>query len=124
MKNTLSAAILAACAFACMPAEANAFGAAFKWCGNHSPAFQLTGLPAGTAKIALKMFDLEVPAYKHGGGTVAAGASIPCGAIKSGWDGPSPPPGAVHDYRWTLKALDASGKELGTATAERKFPEK
>lgn len=71
------------------------------------------------------MVDRWVPSDDHGGGEVAfkGGKTIPCGAI-SNFRGPAPPPGQVHDYEWTVRALATDGRELAVAKAERKFPEK
>jgi phosphatidylethanolamine-binding protein (PEBP) family uncharacterized protein len=71
------------------------------------------------------MMDVDVPSYAHGGGSIAFSgqSSIPCGALVGGYQGPSPPFGQTHTYRWTIKALDASGKTLGQTTAEKKFPQ-
>ena len=109
--------------------QASAFSASFKWCSKMpqsttSPAFALSGVPKGTSSLAFVMADRQ-SAYNHGGGTVAytGGRSIPCGAISSGWVGPFPPNGEVHTYEFTVKALDANGKELGEAHATRRFPE-
>jgi phosphatidylethanolamine-binding protein (PEBP) family uncharacterized protein len=107
-------------------ATAQNFSASFRWCPQASPAFQLRGVPKGTAKINLTMMDLDVPSFQHGGGDVAysGGSSIPCGALsKATYSGPNPPSGA-HTYRWTIKALNASGGVLAQTTAQRKFPEK
>jgi Phosphatidylethanolamine-binding protein len=104
--------------------EAHAFGVSFRWCGG-SPEFQLRGVPKGSATLDLHMQDLMVPSYPHGGGSLAyhGETSIPCGALSGSYRGPSPPPPQVHNYRWTVKALDASGRPLATATSERKFPQ-
>ncbi|MEZ0169957.1 hypothetical protein [Microvirga sp. TS319] len=101
--------------------------ASFRWCSG-SPEFKLSGVPKGTAKIAMRMTDLDVPGYNHGGGEVAITPKqtvIDCGALfgQGTYNGPSPPSGQQHTYRWTLKALDAAGSVLGETTAERKFPE-
>jgi len=103
------------------------FGASMRWCGT-SPEFKLSGVPKGTASLELKMVDLNVPSYPHGGGKVAyqgRGSTIPCGAIKAGWgyNPPSPPAGQVHTYQWTIQAIDANGRVLGQAVTQRKFPE-
>jgi hypothetical protein len=37
--------------------------------------------------------------------------------------GPFPPPGESHVYEFEIKALDPSGKVLGTANPTRTFPE-
>ena len=105
------------------------FGANMRWCGS-SPEFKLSGVPKGTAKLEFNMVDLNVPGYRHGGGTVAYQAgrnTIDCSAVSAaalgGYNGPSPPSGEVHTYQWTIKALDANGGVLGQAVTQRKFPE-
>jgi len=104
--------------------EARAFAVSFRWCGA-SPEFQLRDVPKGTATLDFHMQDLMVPSYAHGGGSVPyrGEATIPCGAFSGSYHGPSPPPPQIHTYRWTVKALDASGKALATTTSERKFPQ-
>lgn len=71
------------------------------------------------------MTDLNAPAYPHGGGQFiyAGETTIPCRAIKGDYDGPSPPPGTVHTYRWTIEALDANGKVLGETRVDKSFPQ-
>jgi hypothetical protein len=117
----LVAGVLAALTLA--SSEAEAFGVSFRWCSG-SPEFQLRDVPKGTTTLDFRMTDLMAPSYPHGGGSVAYSgqSSVPCGALSS-YRGPSPPPPQIHTYRWTIKALDASGKTLGQATSERKFPE-
>lgn len=85
-----------------------------------SPPFKVTGVPQGTAKLSFKMTDLDAPGYNHGGGKVdfSGQSAIPYGAFR--YKGPCPP--TRHKYRFTIKALDAKGKELGKATATRSFP--
>ncbi len=101
-----------------------AFSASFAWCSG-SPSFTLTDVPPGTAKLQFAMTDLNVPSFHHGGGTVAYSGqtAVPCGAFSSGFTGPSPPPGQVHTYRFSVKALAPNGTVLATTTARRKFPE-
>jgi phosphatidylethanolamine-binding protein (PEBP) family uncharacterized protein len=118
---------LVACAIAAtvlVSSEARAFGVSFRWCDG-SPEFQLRDVPKGTATLDLHMQDLMVPSFSHGGGSVPYHGEnlIACGALTGSYRGPSPPPQQVHTYRWTVKALDASGKTLATATSERKFPQ-
>ena len=71
------------------------------------------------------MTDLNVPSFHHGGGTVAYSGqtAVPCGALSSGFTGPSPPPGQVHTYQFSIKALGPNGAVLATTTTRRKFPE-
>ena len=116
--------ILAAVLALSLPGSAQAMSASFRWCSG-SPEFQLGEVPAGTAKLDLRMTDLMVPSFRHGGGVVAYSGqkTIACGALSGSYVGPSPPKPQVHTYRWTIKALDASGKVLAETTAERKFPE-
>ncbi len=115
---------VAACALLLTASGAFAFSASFAWCSG-SPSFALTDVPQGTAKLQFAMTDLNVPSFHHGGGTVAYSgqAAVPCGAFTSGFTGPSPPPGQVHTYQFSIKALGPNGAVLATTTARRKFPE-
>ena len=102
--------------------DAFAFSASFAWCSG-SPSFALTDVPPGTATLQFAMTDLNVPNFHHGGGTVAYSGqtAVPCGAFSSAQ--PVPPPGQVHTYQFTIKALGPNGAVLATTTARRKFPE-
>ncbi|MEQ9260027.1 MAG: YbhB/YbcL family Raf kinase inhibitor-like protein [Roseovarius sp.] len=86
-----------------------------------SPAFVVKGLPAGADRVEFRMKDLDAPNYNHGGGTVGLSrdATVPAGTFK--YKGPCPP-GQTHTYVWTATAKKGSQK-LGTATAQRRFPE-
>ena len=101
-----------------------AFSASFTWCPG-SPRFQMSDVPQSTAKLTFQMTDLNKPNFHHGGGTVDyhGQSEVPCGAFAKGFVGPSPPPGEVHTYEFTVKALGANGAPLASATARRKFPE-
>ncbi len=106
-------------------APAHALEASFRWCSG-SPEFKLQGVPKGTAKLTFRMLDLNAPGFRHGGGEVAYTGKnvVPCGALRgNNYRGPSPPSGA-HTYRWTITAIDASGKVLAETKVERQFPEK
>jgi len=117
---------LFALAMAAAPATASAFSARFSWagiaaCERISPAFELAGVPAGSKRLRFEMKDLDVPGFHHGGSAIAyEGDTVKQGAIR--YIGPCPPGGEHHRYRWTIQALDASGKVLGTAIAEATFP--
>jgi phosphatidylethanolamine-binding protein (PEBP) family uncharacterized protein len=109
-----------------IPSNAYAMGLNFSWsgvtaCGSSSPAFTVSGVPSGTSQLAFNMIDLNVPSYQHGGGSVAYHGSsrIPAGSFS--YNGPCPPSGQ-HTYKWTVQALDASGKALASASASRPFP--
>ena len=101
-----------------------AFSASFAWCSG-SPSFALTDVPQDTAKLRFAMTDLNVPSFHHGGDTVAyrGQPAVPCGAFASGFTGPSPPPGQVHTYQFSIKALGPNGAVLATTTTGAKFPE-
>jgi phosphatidylethanolamine-binding protein (PEBP) family uncharacterized protein len=124
MRRNLAVFGVAAVALGLSASGALAFSATFAWCAG-SPSFALSDVPAGTAKLQFLMTDLNVPSFHHGGGTIAyAGqATVPCGAFASGFTPPSPPPGQVHTYQFTITALGSSGAVLATTTARRKFPE-
>lgn len=86
-----------------------------------NPAFVLTGVPAGTERVAFRMTDLDVPTYNHGGGSapVTGDATVAPGAFT--YKSPCPP-GMVHTYEWVAEAI-GGGKVLATARAERDYPE-
>lgn len=86
-----------------------------------NPAFVLKGVPEGTTKVVFKLTDLDVPNYKHGGGTVKMKTSgkVPSGVFK--YKSPCPP-GETHTYEWTATAKKG-GKTLAVAKARRKYPE-
>ena len=105
-----------------------AMSASFSWngiaaCSGPSPAFTVSGAPAGTASLRFAMRDQNVPDYNHGGGTVPfSGGKVAQGAIS--YRGPCPPGGETHVYIWTIEALDGSGKVLATTRTQGKFPPK
>ena len=115
---------IAACALVPSASGAMAFSASFRWCSG-SPSFALADVPAGTTVVQFAMTDLNVPSFHHGGGKVAYSGQteVLCGAFSSGFVGPSPPPGQVHTYQFTIKALGANGALLATTAARRRFPE-
>ena len=94
---------------------------------NISPALRWTAPPARTASFSLTVFDPDAP----GGGFLhwqvahlpASARSLPAGsrlggkngAGQPGWTGPCPPAGPAHHYRFTLRALDRTGKVLAFA---------
>lgn len=131
MLRTRALATIAALALA-GPAAAE-FKFSFDWSGLKlctsgrpntvkNPAFNVSGVPAGTTVIQFKLTDLDVPSYDHGGGWVKMTAD---GAAKVGsfrYKSPCPPSGK-HTYQWTAIAkTKKTGKTLATATAARKYP--
>jgi phosphatidylethanolamine-binding protein (PEBP) family uncharacterized protein len=98
----------------------------FSWagipaCNSISPAFELGGVPADTTHLRFMMTDLNVPTFHHGGSTIAyAGDAVSRGAIA--YTGPCPPRGERHKYRWTVQALDETGRVLAKGSAAALFP--
>lgn len=92
-----------------------------KKCDSKSPPISVSGVPDGTVKLQFSMTDLNVPTFRHGGGSVdyKGQNAVPYGAFR--YKGPCPPSG-VHKYRITVKALDAKKKTLATASATQNFP--
>ncbi|MBX6328433.1 MAG: phospholipid-binding protein [Pseudolabrys sp.] len=117
---------VAALAIAVVPARAQAFTVRFSWagipaCQAVSPAFELRDVPPGTKRLSFTMTDLDVPTFHHGGATIPyTGDAVERGAIR--YIGPCPPAGQRHRYQWTVRALDAAGRILGSATATATFP--
>jgi phosphatidylethanolamine-binding protein (PEBP) family uncharacterized protein len=124
----LAALAIAALALAAGARPAQAFSVSFDWCQGSpdgSPNFQLRDVPQGTVNLRFAMTDLDKPTFHHGGGTVGyrGQPEVPCDAFASGFVGPTPPPGEVHTYEFTIQALAPDGKVIATTTARRKFPE-
>src|SRR5690242_19709911 len=89
----------------------------FSWagiapCSAAPPAFRIRNVPPGTESLRFTMRDLQAPDYPHGGGRVrwSGNPAIAAGAFR--YNGPCPPPGTRHVYRWTVQALAASGRVL------------
>lgn len=81
-----------------------------------SPQIVLQGVPEGTVKFKIRLKDLNMPSYNHGGGKIENDGTqiIQAGAIKN-YRGPCPPMGLTHRYCFTIQALDAAGKTLAKA---------
>ncbi len=99
----------------------------FSWqgtarCSDVSPEIRVANVPAGTTAFKVSLTDLDKTSWNHGGGTVPADPSgvIPSGALKAGYNGPCPPSGS-HTYRFTVRALDAEGRELAKGSAKKSF---
>jgi Raf kinase inhibitor-like YbhB/YbcL family protein len=99
-----------------------------------SPPLRWSGMPEGTAGVALVVDDPDAPrgTYVHwvltgldpatGGlaeGAVPAGArQLPNSAGKAAWTGPCPPAGPAHHYRFTVYALMRDPEVAGDADPE------
>lgn len=112
---------LASSAFAGMGATVE-WGPTKKCFDSKSPPISLSGVPAGTAKLDIRMMDLDAPSYDHGGGKVDYKGQPQLGYGAFRYTGPCPPSGR-HSYRFTVKALDAKGMTLDTAKATKNFPQ-
>lgn len=86
-----------------------------------NPEMQVSGLPTGTNRIAIKLKDKDAPGYNHGGAKlkVSGDGVIPAGTFK--YKSPCPP-GTPHTYEWSVTALKGA-KSLGTARVEMRYPE-
>ena len=100
----------------------------FSWegvlrCSSNSPEFRVNGIPPGTKSFKIKLEDLDVPSWDHGGGTVTNDDSgiIPPKSLKSGYNGPCPPSGS-HRYQFTVNAVNEEGVIIGIGKAMKKFP--
>jgi len=109
-----------------LPAPAFAFSFTVDWTGTapcfdpDSPLIRLSDMPKGTAKIEFHMTDLDAPDFQHGGGIVPFYGETTVQKGTFTYKGPCPP--EPHRYRWTARALDLSGHELGKAETTVKFP--
>jgi phosphatidylethanolamine-binding protein (PEBP) family uncharacterized protein len=123
MRKLVLAAALTACATGAVAAD---MGVAFEWgptkkCfDSKSPPISVSGVPAGTKTLEIKMIDKNATGFNHGGGKVAYSgkAQLPYGAFR--YKGPCPPEG-THFYKITVNALDASGKKLASGSATKPF---
>jgi phosphatidylethanolamine-binding protein (PEBP) family uncharacterized protein len=122
--------LLAGCVAANRASNFQTLTVSFEWRGNAgslsspNPEIRVSGVPAGTAFLQVRMKDLDYP-HNHGGGTVPYDGSgaIPVGALQS-YDGPQPPAGQVHTYVFTVTALNADKSlVLGEGSASRRYPE-
>jgi Raf kinase inhibitor-like YbhB/YbcL family protein len=92
-----------------------------------SPPLRWTAPPSGSRSFRLSVIDTSARGFVHWAASgiparsrgLAAGAHAPRegtnGFGSRGWGGPCPPPGPVHNYVFTLQALDAHGRVLATA---------
>ena len=113
-----------------IPKDAAELTVDFSWegiaaCSHESPEIRVAGVPEGTTELRVKLKDVDVPAWNHGGGKVAHDGSgvIPAGALKIGYNGPCPPSGR-HKYEFSVMALDAEGAIIGFGKARQVFPPK
>ncbi len=113
-----------------IPKDAVEMTVAFSWegidaCTHDSPEIRVSPVPEGTADLQVKLKDISMPAWNHGGGRVNHDGSgvIPAGALKLGYNGPCPPDGR-HQYEFSVMAVDAGGAIIGFGKARQPFPPK
>ncbi len=127
----LSAAVMAAMANA--TSTNGTFGLSFDWgdlelCTSGipnlvpSPTFEVSNVPAGTARIRFELIDRDAPGYAHGGGTVDYSGRETIAAGAFAYKSPCPP-NSPHTYEWRATALAADGRTaLGHAMATSVYP--
>ncbi|WP_165585433.1 hypothetical protein [Roseococcus sp. SYP-B2431] len=102
-------------------------GVAFQWtaadrCSPRSPALTIQNLPPGTARVAVRLTDLNMPMFNQGGEIfVPPGGRVPPGTLPN-YAGPCPPAGERHSFRFTVEARDAAGQVIGAGQATQLFP--
>jgi phosphatidylethanolamine-binding protein (PEBP) family uncharacterized protein len=113
-----------------IPKEAAEMTVEFSWegiqaCTHESPELRVSAVPDGTAELRVKLKDISLPAWNHGGGKVTYDGSgvIPAGALKLGYNGPCPQSGR-HQYEFSVMAIDADGVIIGFGKARQSFPPK
>ena len=105
-------------------------GVSFDWISpeaplDKNPEIHLTNVPEASHRFLVELVDLDLKQYNHGGGYYPYNGSlvIPAGGLDGYYQGPSPPPGVVHQYQFTVKALDADGAVIGEGRHTRQYPE-
>ena len=114
-----------------IPKDAAEMSVSFSWegiapCEHQSPEIRVADIPDATVAFNVRLKDLTLPAWNHGGGRVANDGSgiIPAGALKIGFNGPCPPPDKRHKYEFSVMAIDDQGEIIGFGKARQLFPPK
>ena len=113
-----------------IPGDAAEMTVEFSWegiaaCTHDSPELRVSAVPDGTADLRVRLKDISLPEWNHGGGKVKHDGSgvIPAGALKLGYNGPCQPSGR-HTYEFSVMAVDADGVIIGFGKARHSFPPK
>ncbi|MFV0349658.1 MAG: YbhB/YbcL family Raf kinase inhibitor-like protein [Halodesulfovibrio sp.] len=88
-----------------------------------NPELHVVNVPEGTSFLKVRMTDLDMTSYNHGGGTVPYSGKgfVEAGALKA-YQGPCPPSGTSHKYVFDVQALNADQTlMLGRGKAAKKF---
>lgn len=114
-----------------IPKDAAKMVVDFSWegiqaCTHESPEIRVSSIPEGTDELRVKLNNISLPQWNQGGGEVKHDGSgiIPAGALKTGYNGPCPPPGKRHKYEFSVMAVNAEGVIIGFGKARRSFPPK
>jgi len=114
-----------------IPKAAAEMEVSFSWagieaCTHESPEIRVDRIPDGTVELQVRLKDINVPAYNHGGGRVKNDGSgvIPPGALTIGYNGPCPPYKERHKYEFLVLARDAQGQIIGFGKSRQLFPPK
>ena len=114
-----------------IPKDAAKMEVAFSWegvepCTHVSPEIQVSGIPAGTKRLLVKLKNITDPAWNQGGGDIEHDGSgvIPSNALDIGYNGPCPPPGQRQKYEFRVMAVDAEGSIIGFGKTRESYPPK
>ena len=117
------------CSMAKMSPDAVKFAIDFSWegvkkCSKSSPEIRINTIPAGTEYFEVKLKDIDVPNWNHGGGRVDNDGSgiIPAGVLTDHYNGPCPPPNIPHSYQFIVRAFNAEDVIIGVGKAMKKYP--
>ncbi len=113
-----------------IPRDAAEMTVEFSWegiaaCTHDSPELRASAVPDATTDLRVRLKDVSLPKWNHGGGQVKHDGSgvIPAGALKLGYNGPCQPSGR-HKYEFSVMAVDADGVIVGFGKARQSFPPK
>ncbi|MDX2453318.1 MAG: hypothetical protein QNK21_11775, partial [Desulfosarcina sp.] len=113
-----------------IPRDAAEMTVEFSWegiaaCTHDSPELRVSAVPDATTDLRVRLKDISLPEWNHGGGQVKHDGSgvIPAGALKLGYNGPCQPSGR-HKYEFSVMAVDADGVIVGFGKARQSFPPK
>lgn len=109
-------------------ADASKLDVQVKWteksgCSRVSPPITLKGLPASTKFIEVRMVDLDLPTFNHGGGDIDyIGQTIIAEGSLKFFNGPCPP--NPHNYKFTVNAINADKSAVvGVGEVNKRYPE-
>jgi phosphatidylethanolamine-binding protein (PEBP) family uncharacterized protein len=113
-----------------IPKDAIKMDVDFSWegipvCSHESPEIRVSNVPEDTVVLRVKLKDISMPVWNHGGGNIRYNGSgiIPTGALDIGYNGPCPPNGR-HKYEFSVMAVDAEDVVIGFGKAVQPFPPK